>query len=50
MAEYAIRAEGLAKSFKRTQALRGIDLAVPPGTVCALLGVTAQARRRPCAS
>ena len=38
MAEYAIRAEGLAKSFKRTQALRGIDLAVPPGTVCALLG------------
>lgn len=38
MAEYAIRAEGLAKSFKRTPALRGIDLAVPPGTVCALLG------------
>jgi ABC-2 type transport system ATP-binding protein len=38
VAEYAIRAEGLAKSFKRTQALRGIDLAVPPGTVCALLG------------
>ena len=38
MAEYAIRAEGLAKSFKRTQALHGIDLAVPPGTVCALLG------------
>jgi len=38
VAEYAIRAEGLAKSFKRTPALRGIDLAVPPGTVCALLG------------
>ena len=38
MAEHAIRAEGLAKSFKRTQALREIDLAVPPGTVCALLG------------
>jgi ABC-2 type transport system ATP-binding protein len=38
VAEYAIRAEGLAKSFKRTQALRGIDLAVPPGMVCALLG------------
>jgi len=38
VAEHAIRAEGLAKSFKRTQALRGIDLAVPPGTVCALLG------------
>jgi ABC-2 type transport system ATP-binding protein len=38
VAEHAIRAEGLAKSFKRTQALRSIDLAVPPGTVCALLG------------
>jgi ABC-2 type transport system ATP-binding protein len=38
VAEHAIRAEGLAKSFKRTQALRGVDLAVPPGTVCALLG------------
>jgi ABC-2 type transport system ATP-binding protein len=38
VADYAIRAEGLAKSFKRTPALRGIDLAVPPGTVCALLG------------
>jgi ABC-2 type transport system ATP-binding protein len=36
--DYAIRAEGLVKSFKRTAALRGIDLAVPPGTVCALLG------------
>ena len=38
MAKDAIWAEGLAKSFKRTPALRGIDLAVPPGTVCALLG------------
>ena len=38
MAEYAIRAEGLVKSFRRRPALRGIDLAVPPGTVCALLG------------
>jgi len=38
VAEYAIRAEGLVKSFRRTPALRGIDLAVPPGTVCALLG------------
>jgi ABC-2 type transport system ATP-binding protein len=36
--DYAIRADGLVKSFKRTKALRGIDLAVPPGTVCALLG------------
>jgi len=38
VAKDAIWAEGLAKSFKRTPALRGIDLAVPPGTVCALLG------------
>jgi ABC-2 type transport system ATP-binding protein len=36
--DYAIWAEGLVKSFRRTAALRGINLAVPPGTVCALLG------------
>ncbi len=35
---YAIRAEALVKTFKRTRALRGIDLGVPPGTVCGLLG------------
>jgi len=34
----AIRAEGLVKSFKKTRALRGIDLAVRSGTVLALLG------------
>jgi ABC-2 type transport system ATP-binding protein len=38
VADYAIRADGLAKSFRRTPALRGVDLAVPAGTVCALLG------------
>jgi ABC-2 type transport system ATP-binding protein len=34
----AIEAEGLRKSFGRVQALRGVELAVPPGSVCALLG------------
>jgi len=36
--EEAIHAEGLVKSFKRTRALRGIDLTVRTGTVLALLG------------
>jgi ABC-2 type transport system ATP-binding protein len=34
----AIEVESLRKSFGKVQALRGIDLAVPQGTVCALLG------------
>jgi ABC-2 type transport system ATP-binding protein len=34
----AIEAVGLRKSFGRVQALRGVDLMVPPGSVCALLG------------
>ena len=38
MTEYAIRADGLAKSFGPTQALRDVSLRVPPGSVCALLG------------
>ena len=38
MTEYAIRADGLAKSFGRTRALRDFSLRVPPGSVCALLG------------
>jgi ABC-2 type transport system ATP-binding protein len=33
-----IVAEGLYKRFKRTEALRGIDLSVAAGTVCGLLG------------
>lgn len=36
--EPAILAEGLQKRFRKTWALRGIDLAVAPGTVCGLLG------------
>ena len=38
MTEYAIRADGLAKSFGPTQALRDVSLRVPAGSVCALLG------------
>ena len=34
----AIEAAGLRKSFGKVQALRGVDLAVPQGSVCALLG------------
>ena len=34
----AIRAEGLIKNFGKTQALAGLDLAVPAGTVYGLLG------------
>ena len=35
---HAIEAEGLRKTYGETEALRGVDLAVPAGTVCALLG------------
>lgn len=35
---YTIEAEALTKSFGRTEALRGVDLAAAPGTVLALLG------------
>ena len=34
----AIRAEGLRKRFRQTQALAGVDLDVPAGTVLGLLG------------
>jgi ABC-2 type transport system ATP-binding protein len=34
----AILVEGLVKSFGEVQALRGIDLSVPPGTVLGVLG------------
>jgi ABC-2 type transport system ATP-binding protein len=36
--EYAIVAEGLTKSFGEVQALRGVDLAVPRGSVLGVLG------------
>ncbi|MEU5533838.1 ATP-binding cassette domain-containing protein [Streptomyces sp. NPDC020362] len=35
---YAVLSEGLEKRFGAVQALRGLDLAVPRGTVCGLLG------------
>ncbi|HEY1675101.1 MAG TPA: ATP-binding cassette domain-containing protein, partial [Streptosporangiaceae bacterium] len=38
MSADAIWAEGLTKTFKKTRALRGVDLRVRPGTVTALLG------------
>jgi ABC-2 type transport system ATP-binding protein len=38
MAEFAIQAEGLRKSYGDVQALDGIDLRVPPGTILGLLG------------
>jgi oleandomycin transport system ATP-binding protein len=34
----AIEAEGLVKRYGATTALAGVDLSVPPGTVCGLLG------------
>ncbi|HEX3516917.1 MAG TPA: ATP-binding cassette domain-containing protein [Trebonia sp.] len=34
----AIEVEGLRKTFGKVQALRGVELAVPSGSVCALLG------------
>ncbi|MFI1383226.1 ATP-binding cassette domain-containing protein [Embleya sp. NPDC020886] len=38
MESMSLVAEGLHKTFGRTAALRGLDLAVAPGTVCGLLG------------
>ncbi|MFJ7894606.1 MULTISPECIES: daunorubicin resistance protein DrrA family ABC transporter ATP-binding protein [Streptomyces violaceoruber group] len=35
---YAVLSEGLEKRFGTVRALRGLDLAVPEGTVCGLLG------------
>src|SRR5262245_3086395 len=37
-AEATVLAKGLRKRFGRTEALRGLDLAVPAGAVCGLLG------------
>ncbi|MFE3761853.1 ATP-binding cassette domain-containing protein [Streptomyces sp. NPDC059104] len=35
---YAVLSEGLEKHYGEVRALRGLDLAVPEGTVCGLLG------------
>jgi ABC-2 type transport system ATP-binding protein len=36
--DMAVQAEGLRKRFRKTEALRGVDLVVEQGTVCGLLG------------
>lgn len=41
---YMIEADGLAKRFGSTQALRGIDLRAERGSVLALLGPNGRAR------
>ncbi|GAB3421244.1 DrrA family ABC transporter ATP-binding protein [Flindersiella endophytica] len=38
LTDEAVVAEGLRRRFGETEALRGVDLAVPAGTVCGLLG------------
>jgi ABC-2 type transport system ATP-binding protein len=38
ISDLAISAAGLVKRYGATEALRGVDLAVPAGTVCGLLG------------
>ncbi|GEL17973.1 daunorubicin resistance protein DrrA family ABC transporter ATP-binding protein [Pseudonocardia asaccharolytica] len=38
MNQFAVRVEGLKKSFGSTQALDGVDLGIPTGTVLGLLG------------
>jgi ABC-2 type transport system ATP-binding protein len=38
MTTYAVLSEGLEKHFGEVHALRGLDLAIPEGTVCGLLG------------
>lgn len=38
MGDEVIATDGLRKRFKRTEALRGLDLTVAAGTVCGLLG------------
>ncbi|MEV0198682.1 ATP-binding cassette domain-containing protein [Nonomuraea sp. NPDC050691] len=38
MTDPIVVAEGLHKSFRDTHALRGLNLSVPPGTVCGVLG------------
>src|ERR1022692_3675643 len=38
MTDFAIRTDGLAKSFGSTRALSDVNLRVPAGSVCAVLG------------
>ena len=50
MPDLAVDATGLVKRYGDVEALRGVDLAVPAGTVFGLLGPTAPGRRRPSGS
>jgi ABC-type multidrug transport system ATPase subunit len=45
-----IEAHGLTKAYGETQALAGVDFAVPAGSILGVLGPTEQGRRRPYAS
>ena len=38
MTDYAIEAEGLRKTYGEVEALRGVDLAAPAGSVLGVLG------------
>jgi ABC-2 type transport system ATP-binding protein len=44
MADDAIEVQGLRKRFGDVQALCGIDLSAPPGTILGLLGPNAASR------
>jgi hypothetical protein len=46
MSEWAIRADGLVKSFGETRAVDGLDLAVPAGGVYGFLARTVRANMR----
>ena len=43
---FAIRAEGLARSFGSVRAVDGVDLAVPFGEIYGFLGPNGAGRRR----
>ena len=47
MAQPAVFAEGLVKTYGDVKALDGLDLSVPQGTVLGLLGPNGAGRRRP---
>jgi ABC-type multidrug transport system ATPase subunit len=42
-----VEAQGITKTFGKTQVLKGIDLTVPEGTVPALLGPNGAGKPKP---
>ena len=50
MTDAAIVVESLVKRFGKVEALRGVDLQVPPGTVLGCSAPTARARPPPSGS